>query len=319
MTNSDIYSVVSLISSDIAGMKFHSTDTVEQLLNNPSSYINGFNFWQTVVAQMLLYGNAYAIIDKDSSGAVQGITLLRDDQVSEIIINNAELTYLVNFDEANKPSLYYSSDEILHFRLLTVGTDTNKQYFGRSPLVALAPEINIQNLSNNLTKSTLTNAISPSVAISVPEAQLEKDAKDRIRDSFVDSTSGDNYGKPIVLDASATLTTLNNLSPEVASFLSNLDWTKQQISKAFGVPDSYLNGTGDQQSSIDMISQMYNSSIQRYKNPIVSELSLKLGVPVELVTEMTDDQLIARLSGLVDAQIVLPVDANNTLKQKGII
>jgi len=68
-----------------------------------------------------------------------------------------------------------------------------------------------------------------------------------------------------------------------------------------------------------MISQMYNSSIQRYKNPIVSELSLKLGVPVELVTEMTDDQLIARLSGLVDAQIVLPLDANNTLKQKGII
>jgi len=168
MTNSDIYSVVSLISSDIAGMKFHSTDTVEQLLNNPSSYINGFNFWQTVVAQMLLYGNAYATIDKDSSGAVQGITLLRDDQVSEIIINNAELTYLVNFDEANKPSLYYSSDEILHFRLLTVGTDTNKQYFGRSPLVALAPEINIQNLSNNLTKST--NGLLPKycLLVSVP-------------------------------------------------------------------------------------------------------------------------------------------------------
>lgn len=319
MTNSDIYSVVSLISSDIAGMKFHSTDAVEQLLNKPSNYINGFNFWQTIVAQMLIYGNAYATIDKDSTGAIQGITLLRDDQVSEIIINSDELTYLVNFDEANKPSLYYSSDEILHFRLVTVGTDTSKQYFGRSPLVALAPEINIQNLSNNLTKSTLTNAISPSVAISVPEAQLEKDAKDRIRDSFVDSTSGDNFGKPIVLDASATLSTLNNLSPEVASFLSNLDWTKQQISKAFGVPDSYLNGTGDQQSSIDMISQMYNSSIQRYKNPIISELSLKLDVPVELATEMTDDQLIARLSGLVDAQIVSPVDANNTLKQKGII
>lgn len=319
MTNSDIYSVVSLISSDIAGMKFHSDEVTEQLLNKPSQSINGFNFWQTVVSQMLLYGNAYCTINKDAKGVIQGITLLRDDQVSEIIISDSELTYLVNFDEANKPSLYYSSDEILHFRLLTVGTDTSKQYFGRSPLVALAPEINIQNLSNNLTKSTLTNAISPSVAISVPQAQLEKDAKDRIRDSFVDSTSGDNFGKPIVLDASATLSMLNSLSPEVTSFLSNLDWTKQQISKAFGVPDSYLNGTGDQQSSIDMISQMYNSSIQRYKNPIIAELELKLGVPVALTNDITDDELIARMSGLVESQIVEPIEANQKLKDRGII
>jgi len=98
MTNSDIYSVVSLISSDIAGMKFHSDEVTEQLLNKPSQSINGFNFWQTVVSQMLLYGNAYCTINKDAKGVIQGITLLRDDQVSEIIINDGELTYLVNFD-----------------------------------------------------------------------------------------------------------------------------------------------------------------------------------------------------------------------------
>ncbi|MCM6836085.1 phage portal protein [Leuconostoc mesenteroides] len=319
MTNSDIYSVVSLISSDIAGMKFHSDEVTEQLLNKPSQSINGFNFWQTVVAQMLLYGNAYCTINKDAKGVIQGITLLRDDQVSEIIINDGELTYLVNFDEANKPSLYYSSDEMLHFRLITVGTDTNRQIFGRSPLVALAPEITIQGLSNNLTKTTLKNAISPNAIISVPDAQLDRGAKNVIRDGFVDSTTGDNYGKPIVLDASATLSTLDKLTPETASFLSNLDWTKQQISKAFGVPDSYLNGQGDQQSSLQMTTQLYNSSIQRYKNPIIAELELKLGVPVALTNDITDDELIARMSGLVESQIVEPIEANQKLKDRGII
>ena len=319
MTNSDIYSVISLISSDIAAMKFHSDPGTEELLNKPSQSINGFNFWQTVIAQMLLYGNAYCTIDKDSKGVTQGITLLRDDQVSEIIINDGSLTYLVNFDEANKPSLYYDSDEILHFRLVTVGTDTSKQYFGRSPLVALAPEITIQGLSNNLTKATLKNSISPNAIISVPDAQLDRDAKNVIRDGFVESTTGDNLGKPIVLDASATLSTLDKLTPEVATFLSNLDWTKQQISKVFGVPDSYLNGQGDQQSSLQMTTQLYNSSIQRYKNPIISELELKLGVPVQLSADITDDELITRLSGLVDAGILNSVDANQKLVDKGIL
>ena len=98
-----------------------------------------------------------------------------------------------------------------------------------------------------------------------------------------------------------------------------MDWTKQQISKAFGVPDSYLNGQGDQQSSLQMTTQLYNSSIQRYKNPIIAELELKLGVPIALTNDITDDELIARMSSLVDANIVTGIEANQKLKDKGII
>lgn len=318
MTNSDIYAITSLVASDIAGMEFHSTPLIETALNRPSKNINPFNFWQSVVAQMLLYGNAYVLINKQQD-TITGFELVQDDQVSSIIVSDdgQDLTYLVHFND-KRPDAYYDANEILHFKLITAGSDTSSQYFGKSPLISLVPELSIQGLSNELTKSTLKNGINPAVLIKIPEAKLDRDVKTGIRDSFIDQSTGDNFGKPIVLDSSSELSQLG-VSPEVTQLLNNLDFTKTQISKAFGVPDSYLMGQGDQQSSIEMIQGLYQNSITRYKNAIQYELSLKLGVPIEMATELTDDQLIARYTLLAENSIISPVDANQALKQKGII
>lgn len=318
MTNSDIYATTALIASDISGMRFHSSDVIEQALNKPSSITPGFNFWQSVVAQMLLYGNAYVLINKNEL-VVTGFERLQDDQVQEVIVDDTgqALTYHVHFND-KRPDMYYDSSEILHFKLVSVGSDYNDQFFGKSPLISLVPELSINGLSNELAKSALQNGINPNIMIKVPEAQLDRGAKDTIRDGFVESTTGANFGKPIVLDASASVETLG-IDNNVANLLDNLSFTKTQVSKAFGVPDSYLNGQGDQQSSIDMIAQMYDSSIQRYKNAIASELTLKLGTPVELAKEMTDDQAIARYLLLAENQVISSTDVNDLLKQKGIL
>lgn len=318
MDNSDIYAVTTLISSDIAAMKWHATTTLEAVLDKPNTFTSGFNFWQSVVAKMLLYGNAYVLINRNGQD-VTGFEQLQDDQVTSVIISDdgSDITYQVRFND-NRPETYFDSDEILHFKLISLGSDINDQYFGKSPLLSLAPEIAITNLSNELAKSALQNGINPSVMINVPEAQLDKEVKDSIRDGFVESTTGANYGKPIVVDSSAKVETLG-ISPEVANLLSNLAFTKTQIAKAFGVPDSYLMGQGDQQSSIEMIQGLYNTSITRYKNAIQSELTLKIGVPIEMSTEITDDAMINRFVTLADKQIISPVDANSALKQKGII
>lgn len=319
LTNSDIYSVVSLISSDIAGMQFKSTPYVESVLNKPNPLINQFNFWQSVVAQMLLYGNAYVTINKNGSNQVSGLELLQDYQVQNVIVSDdgSELTYAVHYDD-NRQDTWFSSGEILHFKLVTVGSDSNDKWFGKSPLTALAPELGIQNLSNKLTQETLKNGINPSVLLKVPEAQLDKEAKDNIRTGFINSTTGDNLGAPIVLDSSTDLETIG-VTPEVIDFLKNVDWTKTQISKAFGVNEAMLNGDGDSQSSIKMIQEQYKSAISRYENALSSELSLKLGVPVNLVAETTDDSLIARYSDLVNNQIISGAEAQEALKERGII
>ena len=54
------------------------------------------------------------------------------------------------------------------------------------------------------------------------------------------------------------------LQADVAKLLSQVDWTTTQIAKVYGVPDSYLNGQGDQQSSLTMIQGFYSNAL----NPI---------------------------------------------------
>jgi len=318
MTNSDIYSVVSLISSDIAGMHFNTVDYVDKVLNKPSTVTNSYNFWQSVVAKMLLYGNAYCLINKDKDGNLSGLELIQDEQVMSLEVGqNQSLTYAIHFYD-ERPDTYYDSSELLHFKLVSVGSDFNSQYFGISPLVSLVPELGLQSLSNKLAESALQNAINPSVLISVPDAQLDKEVKDNMRTAFVDQTTGDNFGKPIVLDASQQLTTLG-VKPEITNMLSNVNFAKEQISKAFGINSGMLNGEGDAQSNLDQMTSLYNSSLQRYMNPIKYELEAKLNVPIQMSADITDDAVVTRINTLVTNQIISAADAQQLLKSKGII
>ena len=56
--NSDLYSVVNLLSSDIASASFEVATPFDKVINNPNNLISPFNFWQSAVVQMLLTGNA---------------------------------------------------------------------------------------------------------------------------------------------------------------------------------------------------------------------------------------------------------------------
>lgn len=320
MTNSDIYSVVNLVSSDLASMNFHTTNVpIENALNNPNRLTNQFTFWQSVVAQLLLYGNSYVLINK-SQDLVTGFEKLDDSQIQQVAISDdgQALTYQVHFYDS-RPDMYYDSSELLHFKLITVGDNNQSEsIFGKSPLISLVPELSIQQLTNRLSENTLKNAINPYVTIKIPEAKLDKETKDNIRNSFIEGTTGDNYGKPVVLDSSADLGTIG-VSPEVTNLLNNLNWTKTQVSKAFGVPDSYLMGQGDAQSNIEMIQDLYRGSIERYRNAVTAELTMKLGTPISLAEQVTDDAEIARLLLLQQNQVITPGDTKIALQNRGII
>ena len=59
LNNSDVFAVVYRLSSDVAACQFEAP-MVDNMLNHPmGTLINGYNVWQSVVAQMALNGNAY--------------------------------------------------------------------------------------------------------------------------------------------------------------------------------------------------------------------------------------------------------------------
>lgn len=62
INNSDIFSVISLISSQLASINYVMDEPFKGVFNHPNDKINSYGFWTSVVNQMLLTGNAYIAI-----------------------------------------------------------------------------------------------------------------------------------------------------------------------------------------------------------------------------------------------------------------
>lgn len=321
--NSDLYAVVNLLSSDIASANFDVPAPFNKVVTSPNNLISSFNFWQSVVAQMLLDGNSYVAITKGSNNIP---TKLEMAPATSVIVTLADsssaISYSVNWGD-ERGTINYASTDMLHFRLLASGTN-GQQYIGVSPLQSIASQVNIQDYANRLTLSTIKNAINPSTVIKVNEGALSQEEKEATRKAFETANTGDNAGRPLVLDQLYDVQNLA-INADVSKFLTSNDWSKTQIGKVFGVPDSYLNGQGDQQSSLDMTKSLYSNTLRRYVKPLESEMSAKFGVPVNIdesqAVDSDNDLLINQIQKLLSGSTpaITPIMAQQMLAKRGVI
>lgn len=319
LKNSDIFAVTNLISSDLASATFKNCPF--NILNNPSELINSFSFWQSAYLQLLLTGNTYLAIYKDNKGVPNRLEQIPTSQVTvNLADDSSAIAYQINYQD-DRDNVQLDADEMIHIRLMPFGENGN-QFIGRSPLESLPQMVAIQDQANKLSLSTLQNAINPSTTITVPDAKLSKEAKDTIRDDFQALNTGANFGKAIVLDQSAKLAT-QTINADVAKFLSTTTFTQTQIAKAFGIPDSYLNGQGDQQSSLEQITTLYANSLNKYILPIQSELQVKLFPTIQLdITQALDfdnSRYISMIESLATSKALTAQQAINALADRGLL
>ena len=287
LRNSDIFTVVNRISSDIASCDIRVSAPFKNVVDQPNNLISRYNFWQAVISQMCLTGNSYVIIERNPQGVPERLEQVTNSQVNITLEDySKDITYTVNWND-ERGQKDYKSQDVLHFRLFVSGQETSK-LVGLSPLDSLIPELNIQDYSNKMSMAMLKNAIAPSYTLTIPQGILDDEAKENIRNSFEKANSGENAGKAIVLDQGLQLAPLQ-INPDIAKLISNTTFSQTQIAKAFGVSDSYLNGQGDQQSSVNMMRSLFVDSLNPYIKSIESEMYMKFGVPVKLDIESAVD------------------------------
>jgi HK97 family phage portal protein len=323
LRNSDIFSIIMRLSSDIARVHFQADNQLYQpVLDTPANLINRYGFWQEILASLMLTGNAYVSIHRNGNQIPDKLEFLPLSWVQVTLADNAEdIIYTVNYDDGRQQATFKSAD-MLHFKLFMSGRLID-QYTGISPLISLAKELNIQDYSNNLSLSSLKNAIAPSYTLTIPEGTLDAKAKENIRQQFESQNSGSNAGRAIVLDQGLQLSALQ-INPDIAKLLSNTTFSQTQIAKAFCVPDSYLNGEGDQQSSSDMLRTLYENTLPIYSQPILSELNFKFNCNITAnVADLIDvdhQQLISNLVSLTNSSnpVLDATQAQTILKSKGV-
>lgn len=300
LKNSDIYSLIYQLSADMADAKFVAESSRNQgILNNPTLTSNVHAFWQSMFAQLLLGGEAYAYRWRNSNGTDTQWEYLRPSQVTPFLLEDGSgLIYNVTFDE---PEIGYQQaipqSDMIHIRLLS----QNGGKTGISPLMSLADELAIRDSSNRLTLAALGRSImAPGVLSITKGGLLNGKMKAQRSKEFMKQMNNSNNG-PIVLDYLEEYKPLE-IQGNVAQLLNQASWTGAQIAKVYGVSDSVINGQGDQQSSIDMMNANYLQSLSRFTNSVTAELNNKLAGQIKMdlrpVIDPTGDAYVTNISNL---------------------
>lgn len=289
LKNSDIYSIVFQLSADLANGKLKAdAPRAQGILNNPTQTSNAHAFWQSMFAQLLLGGECFAYRWRNQNGTDMTWEYLRPSQVTPFLLEDGSgLIYNINFDEPEVGVMEaVPQSDLIHIRLLS----QNGGKTGISPLSALANELQIKDKSNKLTLSALGRSIIAPGILSIKHGGLLSDEEKASRSrKFMKQTSKSENG-PIVIDDLEEYTPLE-VKSNVAQLLNQVSWTGAQIAKVYGVPDSIINGQGDQQSSIQMMGDAYVKSLARYAKAVTGELNNKLNANINLDLRSAIDPL----------------------------
>ncbi len=224
------------------------------LLRRPNPTQAGVEYFQAVYSYLLLSGNNYAI-KSDINGDVRELYLLRPDRV-KIKPSKTSTPEAYQYVLGGKIIKTYDADpitgasEVKHMKLYNPLDD----YYGLSPLMAAATDIDNHNAINTHNISLLNNGARPSGAIVFKPAndrglpiQLTDGQRQQLMDDLNVKYSGAaNAGRPLLLEGDFDWREMG-LSPKDMDFLQQRNMAAKDIALCFGVP-SQLIGIPDAQT-----------------------------------------------------------------------
>lgn len=265
LKNSDIFSAINIIASDVASNEVYcDTEILTKMVNfKPCSYMDGWHFKYALCANMLLNGNAFALIENNHNLRFvpnSQMAVLQDDVTNEI-------SYQYTPENGRKREL--KAKDVLHFKYSTIDGVT-----GISPLYSLANEREIQGLANKLLIGFFNNGVIGAKVLKVKNTDLNQEALDNIAERFQNLKSG--KAGIVALDDNMDLQNLE-INSDILKLVNSNDWTTKQIAKAFGLPPEKL-GVENEHSNQQMSNLQYlQGSLQKYFDCFTSELTFKLG------------------------------------------
>ncbi|GEA92758.1 phage portal protein [Pediococcus damnosus] len=320
LKNSDIYSVINRISSDVASAKFKTENSyVSDILNRPSQLISRFSFWQGVLVQLLLSGNAYVPFIRGHG--------LEQVPPSDVQINylkgNQGIQYTVS-ENNGRPEMVLPQSQMLHFRLMP---DAKYRYLvGMSPLESLSYETTISNSSKKANINAIIHAINPGGVLKWDTLKATDEEKAAMLSQF-QAKNENNSGGTMVLDNSMNYTPFEIKQDILKQLQESGEYSANNIAKAYGVPVDMMGGgstTESQHSNIDQIKGTYLMTLNTDVNPILDELREKLNTPdlqldIKGMIDVDDSLKINQINSMMTAGTIISNQAQFLLQQDGYL
>ncbi|AIO68236.1 MULTISPECIES: phage portal protein [pseudomallei group] len=224
----------------------------EVLHNQPNADNTAVEFWEVIVASMLLWGNGYARKLR-SAGTIIGLELMLPQRMTVKRLTTGALQY--TYRDIDGSGLVLTEDDVLHFR----GFSLNG-WMGVS-VIAYAREVFGNAIAANKTSSSVfKNGLRPSGVLSTDQV-LQKDKREEIRGSLAAQFGGAmQAGKTMVLEAGMKYQAIT-MNPGDVQLLETKAFNVEEICRWFRVPPFMVGhsekstswGTGIEQQMIGFL------------------------------------------------------------------
>jgi HK97 family phage portal protein len=200
------------------------------LHDRPNPEMSAFTFRETLAAHLLLYGNAYAEIERNGKGEPVGLWPIHPTAVRVTRINGAKV-YVVRVDGQEIP---LSADNVLHFPGFSLDGHN-----GLFPVKVTRNAIALGKATEEFGSAFFGNGAAPSGVLTHP-AKLGKEGHDLLRESWNASYSGlSNAHRIAILEEGMEWHPLG-VPPEHAQFLETRKFSVAEVSRIFLIPPHFL-------------------------------------------------------------------------------
>lgn len=198
----------------------------------PNRYQTRVEFFETMMLNLVVWGNAYAVIQRDVSGDVIGLLPIMAGQVSVDLDEDGSLVYTVY--TANGDVKVYSDGSIWHVKLFGNGLIglSPLSYAAQSLGVSIATERRISTMAKNGGKAT---------GVLMVDKLLTPVQRERVRANFRELEEGNNDGL-FVLEAGMSYEQ-TSLSPQDMQLLETRKFQVEDVARFLGVPSVLINDT----------------------------------------------------------------------------
>lgn len=211
------------------------------LHDSPNFDQTAVDFWEVMAASVELYGNAYALMERRTDGALNALHPIRPDLMRVRRLDNGDLEY--RWSEGGRERVK-RGDEVLHIR-----GPLGDEVSGSSTLSICRSVFDDAMAADDAASAMFRNGINASGVLSTPDAvRLTKEQRDELETKLREKYMGSvRQGVPMLLDGGLKWVPLS-INPADAQMLESRKFSGEEICRIFGVPPAMV-GFGDKASN----------------------------------------------------------------------
>ncbi|MFZ7239787.1 phage portal protein [Avibacterium avium] len=320
---SAVWACVRLRSQTIASLPFHLKNETRQIARDhplykiihdtPNADMCASEFWEAVIANLDLWGNAYCRINRMGERVV-ALDILDPQYMQVQRSDNGEIRYI--YTKNNVDGGNYAERDILHFRGFTLDG-----LIGLSPIRYQAQVMGLQTAANNAAAKAFNNNLKAGGFLKTGERILSDEQRKRVREGLSEFGKPENAGKWMVLEAGMEPANMSGswINPQDAQLLESRYFGIEEICRAFGVPPQLIYSTDKSSSWASSAEQITQNFLTYSLNPMLKRIEQTITRKLLKPEERSKIYPIFSVEGLLRADSAGRASFYTALLQNGVM